>query len=70
MVADEFLEDFKAVGEPAHKLVDALVEFNNKVALCGKVSGDVHIFFGANLTALSKPDNGIKPIAATIYYQI
>ena len=27
--------------EPAYKLVDALVEFNNKIVLCGKVPSEI-----------------------------
>ena len=55
----QHLKDMTAesLGEPAYKLVDALVEFNNKIVLCGKVPSEVcPIFYGANLTALSKPD--------------
>ena len=41
-----------------------LVEFFNKIVLCGNVPNDVlTIFFGANLIALSKKDNGVRPIA-------
>ena len=54
----------EAIGEPAIKLVDMLVEFFNKIVLCGKVPEEVcRIFYGANLTALSKPDGGVRPIA-------
>ena len=52
------------VGQPTLNLLDALVDFINKVILPGKVPEFVQpIFFGANLMALSKPDNGIRPIA-------
>ena len=51
-------------GDTAFKLIDAMVEFFNKIVLCGKVPSEVcHIFYGANLIALSKPDNGVRPIA-------
>ena len=54
----------EALGDPALKLVDALVEFFNKIVLCGNVPEEVcPIFYGANLTALSKPDGGVRPIA-------
>ena len=52
------------VGDPANTLLDDLVDFFNKIVLCGNVPKDVlNIFFGANLTALSKKDNGVRPIA-------
>ena len=62
----QHLKDMTAdsLGEPAYKLVDALVEFYNKVVLCDKVPDEISpVFYGANLTALSKPDNGVRPIA-------
>ena len=62
----QHLKDMTAftVGEPANKLLDDLVEFFNKIVLPGNVPEDVQtIFFGANLTALSKADNGVRPIA-------
>ena len=53
-----------SLGETAFKLVDTLVEFYNKIVLCGKVPNEIcSIFFGANLIALSKSDNGVRPIA-------
>ena len=54
----------ESLGDPALKLVDTLVEFFNKIVLYGKVPEDVcPTFYGANLTALSKPDGGVRPIA-------
>ena len=48
----------------ALKLLDAMVEFLNKIFLCGKVPPDVcSVFYGANLRMLSKPDGCVRPIA-------
>ena len=62
----QHLKDISAdvLGDPALKLIDALVDFFNKIVLCGKVPDEVcPVFYGANLTALSKPGGGIRPIA-------
>ena len=54
----------KILGEPATKLADALVSFMNLILFPGKVPLEVRkIFYGANLTALSKKDGGVRPIA-------
>ena len=53
-----------ALGEPASKLIDALVTFMNFIIFPGKVPSYVQkIVYGANLIALSKPDGGVRPIA-------
>ena len=53
-----------SLGEPATKLVDTLVDFMNLIIYPGKVPWEIcHIFFGANLIALEKPDGGVRPIA-------
>ena len=50
--------------QSALNLLDALVDFINKDILPGKVPEFVQpIFFGANLMALSKPDDEICPIS-------
>ena len=62
----QHLKDMTAfsVGDPANRLLEDLVEFFNNIVLCGNVPKDVlSIFYGANLTALSKDDNGVRPIA-------
>ena len=52
------------LGPTAINLLDALVDFLNNVVLEGNVPQFmVPIFYGAGLIALSKPDNGVRPIA-------
>ena len=52
------------LGPAAISLLDALVDFVNNIALEGNVPQVmVPIFYGAGLIALSKPDNGVRPIA-------
>lgn len=52
------------IGQPALNLLDILVNFINNIILPGKVPEFVQpVFYGANLMALSKPDNGVRPIA-------
>ena len=51
-------------GEAASNLVDTLTRFMNDIVLKGKVPDFVvPYFYGANLTALSKSDGGVRPIA-------
>lgn len=53
-----------SVGEPGEKLVESIVDFINLILLPGKVPKEVlPTFFGANLTALKKPDGGTRPVA-------
>ena len=52
------------LGEPALKLVEALVSFLNIIVYPGKVPKEFcDTFYGANLIALSKEDGGVRPIA-------
>ena len=52
-----------ATGQDGESLLSRLTAFVNLV-LAGKVPTSVrHIFFGASLTALNKPDGSIRPIA-------
>ena len=52
-----------AAGEGGHLLLKALTEFIN-FTLEGKVAPLArHFFFGASLTALTKTDGGVRPIA-------
>ena len=52
------------LGEPGEKLLESIADFINLVVLPGKVPIEIQAtFFGANLTALLKPDGGIRPIA-------
>ena len=54
----------EALGKPATKLVDTIVTFMNLIVFPGKVPpGISDTFYDANLTALSKPDGGVRPIA-------
>ena len=54
----------EALGESATKLVDTIVTFMNLIVFPGKVPpGISDTFYDANLTALSKPDSGVRPIA-------
>ena len=48
---------------PALKLVDAIVDFCNKILLSGKVPKDLRpVFYSANLIVISKLDGGVRPI--------
>ena len=54
----------EALGEPASKLVNTLVNFLNLIVFPGKVPTEVaEMLYGANLIALGKKDGGIRPIA-------
>ena len=59
-----------SLGDPASKLLDTLTNFQNQIIYPGKVPTDVRkILFGANLTALSKPCGGIRPIAVGLLFR-
>ena len=65
-LAPQHLKDMisEVNGETSLKLVEALTRLMNEVILKGKVPDPVlPFFFGANLTALSKSDGGVRPIA-------
>merc|ERR1711923_438806 len=54
----------QALGEPADSLLESLVDLVNLIILPGKVPTRIRpTVYGANLTALSKPDGGVRPIA-------
>ena len=54
----------ESLGEAAHNLIDTMVKFFNTVVYPGKIPWEVcPTFYGANLMALAKPDNGVRPIA-------
>ena len=56
-----------SLGDVADKLLEALTKFINVVVLPGKVPKEAcGVFYGANLIALSKEDNGVRPIAASM----
>ena len=62
----QFLKDFsdEAMGEQANKFLDSLVNFLNNIVFAGKIPNEAcAVFFGAKLIALSKGENGIRPIA-------
>ena len=53
-----------ALGEAADSLLESLVDLLNSVILPGKVPTQIRpTVYGANLTALKKPDGGVRPIA-------
>ena len=53
-----------ALGEPASKLLDTLVTFMNLIVYPGRVPSKIRdTFYGANLIALKKEDDGLRPIA-------
>ena len=53
------------LGDVAEKFLDSIVDFINLVVLPGKVPAEIRdSFYGANLTALSKDDGGVRPIAS------
>ena len=52
------------MGPQADKLLDTLVNFMNLIVFAGKIPTQAcPVFFGAKLIALSKEDNGVRPIA-------
>ena len=54
----------RPLGEPGEKLIESIVDFINLILLPGRVPKQiVPIFYGANLTALKKPDGGTRPVA-------
>ena len=62
----QILKDFsdQLIGEQANKFLDSLVNFLNNVVFAGKIPKEAAaVFFGAKLIALSKGENGVRPIA-------
>ena len=54
----------ESMGGQSTKFLETLVKFYNNIVFPGKIPVQAcHVFFGANLIALSKPDGGIRPIA-------
>ena len=62
----QHIKDFteESLGPQADKLLDTLVNFMNLIVFAGKIPTQAcPVFFGAKLIALSKEDNGVRPIA-------
>ena len=59
-----------SLGEPGLKLLQMITNFLNEVIYPGKVPNKIcQTLFGANLTALSKEDGGVRPIAVGLVWR-
>ena len=60
----------QALGETGNRLLETIVDFINLYALPGKVNGKTQAtFYSGNLTALMKPDVGVRPIVAGLVFR-
>ena len=61
----QHLKDMPSDATPgSSEVLDCLVDFINNIILAGIIPDNVcKIFYGASLMALSKKDNGVRPIA-------
>ena len=60
----------KELGAVADSLLDAIMDFTNNIVFSGLVpSWMCPVFYGAQLIALSKPDNGVRPIAMGLTFR-
>ena len=60
----------QALGETGNRLLETLVDFLNLCVLPGKVNEKTQAtFYSGNLTALMKPDGGVRPIVAGLVFR-
>ena len=64
----DLIED--SLGETGEKLLKMITKFLNEIIYQGKVPDEIcKTLFGANLTALSKKDGGVRPIAVGMVWR-
>ena len=58
------------LGEPSMILLDKIARLLNEILYQGRVPEEVcKVLYGANLTALSKPDGGTRPIVVGMVWR-